>query len=224
MAGQLSTFSAIVFDMDGVLLDTETLYKEAMERACRDLGVTMTPELHFAQIGIPAEIGEQMMIDAFGPEFPLRDYNARVHASMLERLRHNVPVKDGALELLRELRRRNIPVAVATSTSSPTAPERLARAGLLDFLGALVTRSDVTHGKPHPEPFLTAAARLKVSPADCLAIEDSYNGIRAAHAAGMRPIMIPDLLPPHDDVTPLCHSIFHSLDHFRDAAFPLTGR
>ena len=216
----LAPFTAFVFDMDGVLLDTEPLYKQAMHQACEDLGFEMTHELHNAQIGIPHDAGNKMMLKAFGEDFPIALYNEYTHKTMRALTAGDVPVKPGARELIDQLNSRDIPVAVATSTSSPIAPERLKRAGLYDKFSAVVTRSDVTHGKPHPEPFLTAAQRLKVDPTTCIALEDSHNGIRSAHAAGMRPIMVPDLLAPIPEIEALCLAVMPSLHHVRAAAFP----
>ena len=216
----LAPFAAFVFDMDGVLLDTEPLYKEAMHLACEDLGYEMTAELHNAQIGIPHDMGNLMMMKAFGEDFPIALYNEYTHKTMIALTADNVPVKPGAHELIAELNARDIPVAVATSTASPIAPERLKRAGLFDKFTTVVTRSDVTHGKPHPEPFLTAAERLGVDPTFCIALEDSHNGIRSAHGAGMRAIMVPDLLAPTAEIEALCLAVMPSLHHVRAAAFP----
>ena len=220
MPQHLEPFSAVVFDMDGVLLDTEPLYRDAMRAACRDLGFELSDELHLAQVGMPAEAGDALMVKALGPNFPLQTYNDYCRRMMAEMTADGVPVKDGARELLFELKVRGIPAAVATSTGRPTAPNRLRAAGLDAFFAAVVTRSDVTNGKPHPEPFLLAAERLGVDPALCLALEDSHNGIRAAHAAGMRAIMVPDLLQATEDIMRLCHAVMPSLHHVRKAAFP----
>ena len=219
MPQSLDPFAAIIFDMDGVLLDTEPLYKKAMHQACADLGFEMTEELHNAQIGIPGDIGNQMMRDYFGAKFPVDLYNEYTRKTMTALTAEEVPVKIGARELLFELNTRDIPAAVATSTASPIAPERLKRAGLYDMFSAVVTRSDVTNGKPHPEPFLTAAARINIDPTTCIALEDSHNGIRSAHGAGMKPIMVPDLLAPIPEIEALCLAIMPSLHHVREAAF-----
>lgn len=219
MPQALAPFAAAVFDMDGVLLDTEPLYKQAMHAACAACGFEMSDEVHAAQIGIPADTGDLMLHAHFGPDFPLMQYKAKATAIMRELTAGDIPVKPGALELLGALQSRGIPAAVATSTASPLAPERLKRAGLFDLFAAVVTRSDVANGKPHPEPFLTAAARLGVAPEQCIALEDSHNGIRAAHGAGMRAIMVPDLLQPTGEIRALCHAVMDSLHAVRAAAF-----
>src|SRR5690606_17771151 len=101
----------------------------------------------------------------------------------------------------------------ATSSRKPHATEHLGRAGIIKRFGAIVTREDVTHPKPHPEPYLTAASRLKVAPRRCLAFEDSHAGVRAAHAAGMQTVMVPDLVRPTDEIAELCVAVLDSLNH-----------
>jgi HAD superfamily hydrolase (TIGR01509 family) len=138
---------------------------------------------------------------------------------MKGRMASSVPVKAGVPELLKELKARRIPMAVATSSRAPHALGHLGTAGLLDMFHAIVTRDDVKHPKPHPEPYLTAARHLGIAPANCLAIEDSHSGVRAAHAAGMQTIMVPDLIPPTDELRALCHAVMASLHEVRSAAF-----
>jgi HAD superfamily hydrolase (TIGR01509 family) len=139
---------------------------------------------------------------------------------MRERTHAGVPIKTGARELLMELRERNIPTAIATSSRAPHAQHQLAAVGLLDMFATIVTRNDVINPKPHPEPYLLAASRLGVDPLTCLALEDSPSGVRAAHAAGMQTIMVPDLVHPSAEIRALGIAIMESLDHVRLAAFP----
>ena len=138
---------------------------------------------------------------------------------MRERMALAVPVKAGVHELLAELKARNIPTAVATSSRSPHALGHLGAAGLLDAFVTIVTRDDVTNPKPHPEPYLLAADRLGVDPRNCLAVEDSHAGVRAAHAAGMQTIMVPDLVGPSEEIRGLCAAVLDSLHQLRHAAF-----
>src|SRR5207302_1685493 len=116
-------------------------------------------------------------------------------------------VKPGAVELLDAAESARLPRAVATSSSRAKAMHHLRAAGIVDRFDAVVTRDDVVRGKPHPDLFLRAASALAIAPARCLALEDSYNGVRAAHAAGMPVIMVPDLLPATEEMRGLCHAI-----------------
>ena len=121
--------------------------------------------------------------------------------------------------LLDELSARRIPAAIATSSGSAHALRHLGTAGLIDRFVTIVTRDDVADPKPHPEPYLTAAARLRIDPADCLAVEDSRAGVQAAHAAGMQTVMVPDLVHPTDEIVQLCAAVLDSLHHLREAVF-----
>jgi beta-phosphoglucomutase-like phosphatase (HAD superfamily) len=118
------------------------------------------------------------------------------------------------------LRNRGIPTAVATSSRNPHASHHLSAAGLLDLFETVVTRDDVVNPKPHPEPYLMAAKRLGIDPVACLALEDSHAGVRAAHAAGMQTIMVPDLVHPTTEIHALGVSVVESLMHVHIAAFP----
>jgi beta-phosphoglucomutase-like phosphatase (HAD superfamily) len=100
----------------------------------------------------------------------------------------------------------------------------LGTAGLLDEFATIVTRDDVTHPKPHPEPYLTAARRLGLAPDVCLAVEDSHSGVRSAHAAGLQTVMIPDLVGPSDEIRGLCAAVLTSLHDLREAAFPAAAQ
>src|SRR5262249_21552474 len=119
------------------------------------------------------------------------------------------------MDLLKVLRDAAIPLAVATSTARPKTEAQLKKAGIFHNFDVLVTRSDVEIGKPHPETFLKAAALLSVDPSNCLVLEDSHNGVRAAAAAGMATIMIPDLLPLIPEIASLCVGVLPSLNDVR---------
>ena len=113
-----------------------------------------------------------------------------------------------------------IPRFIQVSSRAPHALGHLGRAGLLDLFDTIVTRDDVTHPKPHPEPYLLAAHRLAVAPARCIALEDSHSGVRAAHAAGMQTIMVPDLVRPTEEIMGLCVAVLDSLVDVHRLALP----
>ena len=216
---RLAPFQAVIFDMDGTLLDTESVFKTIVFEVCTDLGYEMTEAVHLSMVGGSHERTNQLLVEAYGVTFPYALFDERCRVIMRERSHGGVPVKTGARELVSELHARNIPMAVATSSRQPHAQIHLGAAGLLDMFETVVTRDDVVNPKPHPEPYLTAARRLGVDPLTCLALEDSYSGVRAAHAAGMQTVMVPDLVHPNDDIRALGIAVMESLDHVRLAAF-----
>jgi len=215
----LKPFSAVVFDMDGTLLDTELVFKEIVWDVSRTLGFTMTDELHLGMVGTSHEATRALLVESYGVSFPYELFNDECGRIMTSRMQQAVPVKAGVPEFLGDLRARGIPMAVATSSRSRAATVNLGIAGLFELFDSVITRDDVINPKPHPEPYLLAARRLSTPPADCLAIEDSHAGVRSAHAAGMQTVMVPDLIHPNDEVRALCHAIMDSLHDVRAAAF-----
>lgn len=216
----LSPFDAVIFDMDGTLLDTEAVFKTIVYEVCSELGFEMTDDVHSSIVGGSHERTQQLLIESYGVTFPYTLFDERCRLIMRERSHAGVPVKPGAREFVTALRENNVPTAVATSSRNPHAQHHLGAAGLLDLFDTIVTRDDVVNPKPHPEPYLTAAGRLGIEPTRCLALEDSHAGVRAAHAAGMQTIMVPDLVHPSEEIRQLGIAVLESLEHVHLAAFP----
>jgi HAD superfamily hydrolase (TIGR01509 family) len=215
----LAPFRAVVFDMDGTLLDTEAVFREIVFAVCGGLGFEMTDAVHLAMVGSSHEATSKLLVEAYGVSFPYTLFDDQCRDMFRRRMAETVPVKDGVIEILGELGRRGIPAAVATSSRSTHALGHLGRAGLLDLFATVVTRDDVENPKPHPEPYLMAAMRLGMPPQHCLAVEDSHSGVRAAHAAGMQTVMVPDLVDPSAEIEALCAAVMGSLHEVRAAAF-----
>ncbi|HUH77390.1 MAG TPA: HAD family phosphatase [Devosia sp.] len=216
---RLAPFQAAIFDMDGTLLDTEAAFKTVVYEVCTELGFEMTDHVHSAMVGSSHEHSNKLLVEAYGVSFPYALFDERCRVIMRERTHEGVPVKPGAVEFITDLRERGIPIAVATSSRQSHAHSHLSHAGLFDLFDTIVTRDDVVHPKPHPEPYLTAARRLGIDPLACLALEDSHAGVRAAHAAGMQTVMVPDLVDPNAEIRALGIAIMDSLIAVRHAAF-----
>jgi HAD superfamily hydrolase (TIGR01509 family) len=202
---------AALFDMDGLLIDTEAVYIEAYHDAARTIGVEMPMALCHAMVGVPKRECELLIQEHFGPDFDVPDFQARFYDHAHRRLDRHVPVKPGAPELLDYLASRDLPLAIATSSRPETVERHLGRAGLLGHFKAVATRYDVERPKPHPDVYLEAARRLGVAPEGCVAFEDSNVGLTAAHAAGTMAIMVPDILQPTPEVRAKCLRILPDL-------------
>jgi HAD superfamily hydrolase (TIGR01509 family) len=202
---------AALFDMDGLLLDTEVIYIEAMQASAQALGREMSLDFCHSMIGVPGPDCNVMIEAYYGERFSLTEFREHfsVHRSRL--MESGIPVKPGVVELLDFLAGRGLPLAVATSAARATAEHHLGRAGLLDRFTAVATRDDVERAKPHPGVYLEAARRLGVAPERCLAFEDSNIGLEAAHAAGAMAFMVPDLLQPLPETRTRSLEIFPDL-------------
>jgi len=207
---------AVVFDMDGLLVDTEQVVFQAMAAACRSCGHEMPFELFKRMVGLPGHVSDPIVVEHFGSGFDLAVWRAGVSHHFDAIAGAGVALKAGAVELIDCLDVRGLPRAVATSSTRRAVDHSLGQHGLVERFGAIISRELQTHHKPHPDPFLKAAAAIGVAPEDCLALEDSHNGVRAAAAAGMMTIMVPDMLDPTEEMHGLCVRIARDLHEVRE--------
>jgi HAD superfamily hydrolase (TIGR01509 family) len=198
---------AVVFDMDGLLFDTERLYEKAFFSASAELGHEADHETFCLLIGTPWPTGRGILLERYGPAYPVDDLTAVWIGHFGKLVEGGLPLKPGALELLAALDDAGLPRAIATSSPHKTVAHHLAVHSLADRFHAVVAAGDYARGKPNPDPFLMAAGRLGVAPPDCIALEDSFPGVRAAHAAGMMTVMVPDILQPTGEIRALCHVV-----------------
>ena len=198
---------AAVFDMDGLLFDTEALYRDAMLATAQALGQAMPPSLYLATIGLSGQATRQCLSAHFGADFDLDRFWQQAAGLFHTLATTELRLKPGVLDLIGTLENLPIPFAIATSSGHHDV--------LLKRFPIVVAYGDYQQGKPHPEPFLTAARRLDIAPKHCLALEDSHNGVRSASAAGMMTIMVPDLLSATQEIRDLCIGVADSLGDVR---------
>lgn len=206
----MNGIKAVVFDMDGILLDTESMSDRTYEQAASELGIT--------DIGRALEVCRgctvpQIISKLDGLYGHLPGFSGEAFYNRTGELFHEleaaegIPLMKGAAEILPYLKQKGYPLALASSTKGPTVRRQLAAAGLLEYFDVLVTGDMVVRSKPDPEIYLTACSRLGFAPEECAGVEDSLNGVRSTAAAGMFVIMVPDMVQPTEEIKALCSRI-----------------
>ncbi len=202
---------AVLFDMDGLMFDTERLADGMWIKTGAKHGFTITPSDVALLRGLNRERGKEVFLQHFGADFPYDMLLDETIAEFTASLAVNVPLRPYIKELLAELKHRGIPAAIGSSTNRTLIEQNLRVAGVEEYFDAIVGGDEVTNSKPAPEVFLKCAAKLGVDPQDCIVLEDSYNGIRAGSSAGCKAIMVPDLDPPTEEMEKLAFAIVPSL-------------
>lgn len=209
----LSELEAVVFDMDGVIFDSE--------RGCLDVWLTIAAENGLKDmedvfkrcIGTTVVATRSILKAAYGEDFPVEDFMQRAHVMFHERYDDGrLPVFPGAERILKTLNEYGIPVGLASSTRNATVHRQLTDAGLIKYFTDITCGDMLKVSKPEPDIYLLACKNLGVNPAKTVAIEDSFNGIRAAYRAGMLPVMVPDLIPADDEMRQLSYEIYDNLN------------
>jgi beta-phosphoglucomutase-like phosphatase (HAD superfamily) len=206
---------AVVFDMDGLLFDTERLYQEALHIAAANAGHEVFPDFFNRTLGLPWPECRLLLLSHFGETFAVDDFQAAWIRHFWIIAETRLTMKPGVPELLDTLDQLRLPRAIATSSSRQTVERHLNALNLIGRFDTIVGRGDYETGKPAPDAFLKAAELLGVAPHRCLALEDSFNGIRSAASAGMMTVMVPDLLEPTDDIRALCTLVAADLHEVR---------
>lgn len=202
---------AVVFDMDGLMIDSERASISCWQQGAQELGIAVPDGFFLRMVGLGDADCRRLLEHALGDAPRIAALSARSHALYEARIEHGLPLRPGTVALLELLQAHGVPRAVATSTRQPRASRKLQACGLLSWFPVVVSSSDVAQPKPAPDVYLLAAERLGLAPQRCLALEDSPVGIRAALAAGMLPIQVPDLVHPDAALRALGHRIVTSL-------------
>jgi HAD superfamily hydrolase (TIGR01509 family) len=215
---------AVIFDMDGVLVDTEHVWDEVREQLTKDWGGTYGSEAQRAMMGMSSTEWSAYMHDGLGLAQSPEEINAEVVRRMLERYRRDLPLVPGAVEAVTRVAATGLPLAVASSSNRPLIDAVLDAARVRELFTASVSSEEVARGKPAPDVYLEAARRLAVAPSGCVAVEDSSNGLRAAHAAGMLVVAYPNrTYPPAADALALARVTLGSMGELPEAIASLSG-
>lgn len=205
----------LIFDMDGVILDTEQLVRRCWHEIAPRYGLENIDEVFLSTVGTTRVRTCEILRETYGADFPAEEFNRaasrQYHA--IDDL-EGVPVKPGARELITWAKNTGYSVGLASSTRQAIVEEELRQKELLPYFDFVLGGDRIARSKPFPDIYETAYRSMQADPASTFAIEDSYNGIRSAHAAGLQPIMVPDLLPPTEEMLQLSAHIFPDLTAF----------
>mgnify|MGYP002520340344 CR=1 FL=1 len=210
-------FKAVVFDMDGVIFDSEKLVVLCWQEIADKYNIIGIEEQCRLCLGLNREAARQKMLEHYGLDFPYDTYKQETSADYHAKYDGGrLPMKPGIKELLQFLKENGYHIGLASSTRYEVVRQQLEDAGILPYFETLTCGDMVKKSKPEPDIFLKAAETLGVNPQDCIVIEDSYNGIRAASRACMFPIMVPDMIAPDEEMKQLAKAIFSDLHEVRD--------
>ncbi len=204
-----------IFDMDGVLFDTERMYQETWREVASEMGITLPPEYTYYVSGASKDGVYEAVRRFYHTDDPLR-ITTEVYERMHVKQQSPLPIKPGVTEILQYFKEQKIKTAVASSTFHEQVKDNLEHNGLASYFDTVICGDEVTKAKPDPEIFLKAAEKLSLSPQDCYVFEDSFNGIRAAHAAGCVAVMVIDLMEPDKEIRSLADYIFSDLSEARN--------
>lgn len=204
--------NTIVFDMDGVLFDTERLCEQSWLVTAKEAGLPGMEEIFPKCIGLNANDSRRIVMEAYGEGFDYEGFRSKASDWFWNYIeKSGLPVKPGVRELLAWLQEQGFRVGLASSTRRSTVLNHLEQAGIRDIFSVIVTGDMVEHSKPQPDIYLLACRELGTEPGEAYAVEDSPNGIRSAYAAGMTPLMVPDMIAPDEEMARLSRKIFGDL-------------
>lgn len=202
---------AVVFDMDGILFDTERLCLEAWKEFADEKGIENVETALKGCIGLNRTDTQLFLAEFYGEDFPYEEFRVSVSEKMQKKMEKEIPMLPGVRELLDYLVEKKVTIGLASSSRSEVIKSHIARVGLTDYFQIIVGGDMIEHSKPLPDIYLIACEKLGVAPQEAYAIEDSPNGIRSAYSAGMKAIMVPDLIEPTTEMEEKATVILPSL-------------
>lgn len=209
-------YKAVIFDMDGVIFDSERLVLEEWLVLAQKYGLTGMKEVYYECIGVNEVMTREIFLNHYGRDFPYEEYVREISCSFHEHYDHGrLPMKLGVVELLSYLKEEGYLIGLASSTKQSAVEREITDAGLKPYFNDLTCGDMLQKSKPEPDIFLMSCSHLKVLPEEAVTIEDSYNGIRAAHRAGTTPIMVPDMKQPDEEMKQLAHVICSDLQEVK---------
>lgn len=212
----MEKIKGIIFDMDGVLLDSESISDITWEAAGKDFNIPMTMEILNSCRGSNRDDIMATLKKHFGPDFDSYGFLERTGKYFWQiEEEKGIPLMPYAKEILAYLAPK-YEMALASSTKGESVTRHLTKVGIVEYFNKRITGDMVTHSKPDPEIYLRACELIKLNPSECVAIEDSLNGVRSSYAAGIRTIMIPDRVQPTEEIKPMCWKICNTLADLKD--------
>ncbi|MCQ2523662.1 MAG: HAD family phosphatase [Lachnospiraceae bacterium] len=214
---QKTSVKAVIFDLDGTLIDTEKIYRMIWPQAMASLGYVFTEEMYLQLRSLGRPFAPRRFKEWFGEDFDY-DNARRVRKGLFDAYvaKNGIQIKKGAIELLDFLHTKNIVTAIATATDLDRAKEYLDMVGLTNHFDRILSATMVDEGKPSPKVYQFACEELGLNPGDCMAVEDAPNGVKSANAAGLKVVMIPDQSEADDDLKTLLYAYLPSLDKIID--------
>lgn len=212
----INKIKAIIFDMDGVIFDTEMVYLKVWSKVFEKYGYKMTKEIYTSVLGTGRENVKKVFVNNYGSNLPIDDMYKEKDENLAKEIEKGVALKAGAYEILKYLKENDFKIALATSAISKRAFKQLKQANIYKFFDAVVCRDEVEKTKPNPDIFLKAADKLNVNKSECIVIEDSSAGIKAAFNAGMIPIHVIDLKDADSDILEMAYKSFNNLNDVKN--------
>ena len=206
---------AVLLDMDGLMFDTEALYRDATLAAAKLAGFDLPIAVYLGTVGLPSPQARELLLRHFNYNINLDAVWKEASELFEQMVQTDLRMKPGLLELLSFLDERGLQSAIVTSSSRATVDKHLIAVGLQDKFETVIARGDYSTGKPHPAPYLLAAEKVCLQISECVALEDSYNGVLSASSAGAMTVMVPDLVPPTNDMLGRCECVLSDLHAVR---------